>query len=368
MPNYFDYMLKASDDYNDITDWGDSLFSEMDLTLAEFDNYVQEGVGVKILIGIGLAAALGGLIALIIKLFSGKSGGTSASTKTKAAKTTVNQAKKAGVETLKVNITVPKEGPKPSGDKAVETSQKHVETIVETVNQYNNFVEKYFDNITSAIEKGVSQFGTDLDKLSKQDLAKFEKYMDDMKSDLFDSALNDFPILKKLLGSKTNIGAKATAIKVMSGDEKTATKVAKNVLEYVSADLDINEVASFIDNTMKQCKTLLLDGKKLSKHGERLKALAKKTGDEEFIKNCTSETFDKITAMISNELNEAYSFIAENMDEIRKACKAALDDLNNGKSLDEAMGDGKFEKIGDQGQRVASNTMSMLNSIRGSTS
>ena len=70
MSEYFGYIHESS--YDDIDDV-DEVYNECDLALAEFDSYVQEGVGVAILAGAGIAAALGGLIAFLINKFGGSS-------------------------------------------------------------------------------------------------------------------------------------------------------------------------------------------------------------------------------------------------------------------------------------------------------
>lgn len=96
MPSYFNYILEASaeEDNEEI----DSI-NEMDVILGDFDSYVQEGVGIAVLAGIGIAAALGGLIALIIKLFSNKSG-NSVGQETKKAMSILDKAKKAGIKNV----------------------------------------------------------------------------------------------------------------------------------------------------------------------------------------------------------------------------------------------------------------------------
>lgn len=96
MPNYFDYISESAQacaDDIDTCDDVDNLFNEMDLAMCEFDSYVQEGVGLKIVIGIAATAALAGLIALIIKLFRNKSTSI-ARNKTKAAKKKAEEIKK----------------------------------------------------------------------------------------------------------------------------------------------------------------------------------------------------------------------------------------------------------------------------------
>lgn len=75
MPELFGYISDASSNYKDDVytesqldeDYDiDDVITESDLALMEFDQYVQEGVGLAIVAGVGIAAALGGLIALIV--------------------------------------------------------------------------------------------------------------------------------------------------------------------------------------------------------------------------------------------------------------------------------------------------------------
>jgi hypothetical protein len=94
MFDYFDYIHESSqEDIDDI----DVIYNEYEMTINEFDSYVQEGVGLKILVGAGIAAALGGLIALLIKLFSKKSE-NGVTKETKKALSIIEQAEKAGIK------------------------------------------------------------------------------------------------------------------------------------------------------------------------------------------------------------------------------------------------------------------------------
>lgn len=89
MPNYFDYMLESADssiDDMDDCDVADSVYNEMDASMCEFDSYVQEGVGVAIAAGVGGAALIGGLIALIAKCFGNSSSNSAASASKEAQK------------------------------------------------------------------------------------------------------------------------------------------------------------------------------------------------------------------------------------------------------------------------------------------
>ena len=353
MSNYFDYISESIETQISTYDDVHFIYNEMDVVVCEFDSYVQEGVGVKILIGIGIAAALGGLIALIIKLFSGNSSGSSASTKTKAAKSATTKAKKAGVKTVKVKVaTGEPNAPKQttSAAQSVDKAEEHVEEIIETVNQYNNFVEKYFDLLVKEIEKLMGKYpikGKN-DDYSDEERAKMTKDFKRLGLKLLYEAASDFPVINKLLGVKSAGAAVLSAGKIMKGDSKTIAKAAEGVLSYVASELNIDDVVKFVDSTMKQCRTLLFDGKELSKNGERLKALIKKSdGDkaDETLQKLTPEKFDELTATVSSKIKEAHQFISQNMTAITNACNAALNSLRNGGGIAEIITDDSIRSI-----------------------
>lgn len=75
----------------------DDVITESDLALMEFDQYVQEGIGLKILAGIGIIAAIGGLIAIILKLIRSKDSG-SVSNNAKETKKAVDKLAKKNPE------------------------------------------------------------------------------------------------------------------------------------------------------------------------------------------------------------------------------------------------------------------------------
>jgi hypothetical protein len=94
MSDYFDYILESSsEDIDDV----DIIYNEYEMTINEFDTYVQEGVGLKILAGIGIIAAIGGLIAIILKLISSKDSG-SVSNNAKETKKAVDKLAKKNPE------------------------------------------------------------------------------------------------------------------------------------------------------------------------------------------------------------------------------------------------------------------------------
>jgi hypothetical protein len=156
MSNYFDYISEAADssvdeldDFDDVND----VYNEMDATMCEFDSYVQESVGVAIAAGVGGAALLGGLIALIIKCF-GSSSSSSASRAAKKAKVVAEQMEKAG-QPLPENIKLPTV---PQIEAAGEAVVDALNDTVETVEQAIQQAESGGDNIP-APGKGIPKPG-----------------------------------------------------------------------------------------------------------------------------------------------------------------------------------------------------------------
>jgi hypothetical protein len=101
MFDYFDYIHESSqEDIDDV----DLIYNETDLALAEFDSYVQEGVGLKIAVGLGIAALLGTLIAVIIKVFGNRSDNKT-NQAAKTALTFIERCERAGIKTITVEGT-----------------------------------------------------------------------------------------------------------------------------------------------------------------------------------------------------------------------------------------------------------------------
>jgi len=101
MFDYFDYIHESSqEDIDDV----DLIYNETDLALAEFDSYVQEGVGLKIAVGLGIAVLLGTLIAVIIKVFGNRSDNKT-NQAAKTALTFIERCERAGIKTITVEGT-----------------------------------------------------------------------------------------------------------------------------------------------------------------------------------------------------------------------------------------------------------------------
>lgn len=137
MPNYFDYMLESAENYNDDEDNCQQLMTEMDLTLCDFDAYVQEGVGMA-LAAVGLGAVIGAIIGVIIKLVSKKSD-KSAATSFKRADKACREAERRGVKKVTLQGWITKDAIK----------LFHTETYVGS--RTFDIVNKIFDKLVAAM-------------------------------------------------------------------------------------------------------------------------------------------------------------------------------------------------------------------------
>lgn len=290
MSEYFGYIHEAS--YEDIEDVN-VVYNEMDATLTEFDSYVQEGVGVKILIGIGIAAALAGIIALIVKLFSNKSG-SSAGKKAAKTKSAIKVAQKNGVTTIEL--------PLPQG---INVTQADLDKATELVGRYTEYSEKYTEKIKNEVEKI---------KTSPNKLEDLKTSAEQISAEL----LQDFPELKQFASSEKVKGAinaakdKVTGTKLSADTLKSgAKKLAHGSAQRVTADQCID----FCDKAIDTCKRLLKDGKLMDKNKGILGRLLKGTGLDSKIED---KIFEKISAGITTYIKNCY-------DDIDGTCDIMID-------------------------------------------
>lgn len=307
MPDYFGYIHEAS--YDDIDDV-DVVYNEMDSSLAEFDSYVQEGVGLNVIIGIGVVAALAGVIALIVKYFSNKNS-SSATNAAKSAKNAATVAKKAGVTDVKVE----------GGQAALNASEKRNEEVVKIVEAYDELVEKYFNRVMGELERLDTKYG---DK-SDPDAAMAE--LKTTMSKIFNDVINDFPILKKLTNSRTSSGVKKK-LKAIGGDnEKAAEKalidVAQGTLK-TAQSVGIDNALNYVEAAFGVCRKLLFSGKRLNDNGKRLQAMLNKMGGNKKDMKLSAAEFDTITANISAMITKANADISKDMNKMNDYVKDAL--------------------------------------------
>ena len=281
MSEYFGYIHEAS--YEDIEDVN-VVYNEMDASLTEFDSYVQEGVGIKILIGVGIAAALAGIIALIVKLFSNKSG-SSAGKKAAKTKSAIKIAQKNGVTTIEL--------PLPQG---INVTQEDLDKATELVGRYTEYSEKYTEKIKNEVEKI---------KTSPNKLEDLKATAEEISREL----LQDFPELKQFAGSEKVKNAIDTAKEKVTGTKLSADtlrgaakKYAHGSAQRVTADQCID----FCDKAMDTCKRLLRDGKLMDKNKGILGRLLKGTGLDSKIED---KIFEKISAGITTYIKNCYEDI-----------------------------------------------------------
>lgn len=165
MLNYFDYISDESlvqEGVND-TDDENSIYNEMDASICEFDSYVQEGVGLAIAAGVGGAAILGGLIALIIKHF----GSSSSASVGKLAK----QAKKIAIAAQQSNEPVPENVEMPTVE-AIKNNAEVVEAkLDEVIDAAEEILEKS-DKSTTVRKKTKSERRREQKEMKKQNNSK----------------------------------------------------------------------------------------------------------------------------------------------------------------------------------------------------
>jgi hypothetical protein len=154
MSDYFDYIMKESalPESYDI----DDVITESDLALMEFDQYVQEGIGLKILAGIGIVAALGGLIAIILKLISSKDSG-SVSNNAKDAKKAIDKlAKKNPEEKIECELFYGNKWEKYFSEVSAR-SEACADYCKEYCRKLNNIIGDWNEGSTPGVDIGTSK-------------------------------------------------------------------------------------------------------------------------------------------------------------------------------------------------------------------
>lgn len=151
MENYFDYIHESSE--VDIDDDASDVYNEMDAELCEFDSYVQEGVGVAIAAGVGGAALIGGLIALIAKCF-GNSSSNSAASASKEAQKAIDKTEE-----------LPEEGVEVPTPESVEAAKEEVR---DNVQDFIDAAQSILDNRPIS----ASEAGTEKEKQTQASTGK----------------------------------------------------------------------------------------------------------------------------------------------------------------------------------------------------
>lgn len=283
MPELFGYISDASSNYSDdvytesyLDDdyYIDDVITEYDLALMEFDQYVQEGVGVKILVGIGIVAVLGGLIALIIKCFSGKEG-KSASNKTNAAKKALTVAKSNGATTISVRIP-----------KDLNITQSQLDKTNQYIEMYDRFVDEYGKKVSEIIGKA-KEINSNGDILSQ------------IKS-IGESILDENPKFQEMLD---NIDKNSEAYK----------NIAKGYINAAVTKMPCDQVLGYLDNVSSTIKTIMAGGKDTNTKQKLISKLLDKVGIK---RKATDAVFEKVTNKIAEMIKSCYDNIDATADKI----------------------------------------------------
>ena len=255
MPELFGYIPDTSSNYSDdvynesqfddcdIVDQ-DVVYNEMDGTVAEFDTYVQEGLGVaaKILIGVGIAAALAGLIALIIKLYKKKKGKSAAAAAEKTEKVAKDAAKKYG------------------GKKPVKTKKRlrfrlpfYVEESATDVDfDYDYFQEAVYNN-------GIRGIKNYLDK----DVSFIEE-LGEILADLYRTAKSETS--NNTLSNKLNISMKKSKDLVDKYRAKTSRDVkVSDIVDSRPSNMTLDDVIEEAYQVRDLCNDITEMGNRLQK-------------------------------------------------------------------------------------------------------
>lgn len=269
MPNYFDYILEESTlpETKNI----DLIFNEYDLTMTEFDTYVQEGVGLKILAGVGFAAMLGGLIAVIIELVSGKSDKSTAVKAKKAEKMLKDKMKDSNNEEKTARFE-PGELVSFNGFKLLDAAVIMEEMCVDSF-------EKTYEMETEFIEG----LGNGTNEKAQKD---YEIWVSNRLLPHIQKTSSEYMIKMKNTLSGTGISAED----FMSGRQYNAMNTEAEVLTLSDAMVQIRRIEDILNS--------------YSRFGKRLNVLQKKFKEREKrfpqFKEGTKQSQEFISAAIKN--------------------------------------------------------------------
>lgn len=288
MSDYFDYIMKESTlpESYDI----DDVITESDLALMEFDSYVQEGVGMKILIGIGLAALIGGLIAVLVKMLSNSSS-TSSSVAIKQAKKSVELAKKYGVKSVRFG-----------GFKQGWLSSegiKHIEEVCKCEDITCDMIENIIGIISS----------TDDNSYEKNEFnEKLKTIFDDMMSKVKDANIVDtFSVIEKHSTDEvleTLSERKGFIDYGEQGVEKSIEEIDQRLIVLDNCQKDAKKILNRLTKCKQKVQELLKTKPNLVKN-ETINGLCKEFEPSivlmEGVHNLTKKSADSITRAIDTE-------------------------------------------------------------------
>ncbi len=321
MENYFDYILQESTLVEEES--AEDIFIEYDIAMMEFDQYVQEGVGLKILAGVGIAALIGLVISAIIKLVSNKSD-QSAAVAVAKAKYMSKLAKQYGVEQVVFDAKHKKGWMTNLNMRAFEiilnVSYANADTMREQIEYLESLDEKDVENV-DVKGKLIEMWNKNDEKLKRSSAGNLKA--------LKGSTLDQFDIFNKGRNGKS-IPERMSGKDPYGGWGETGTK------EIVRIDDRLNSLSQFI----KEFKTI---GKGLQDLRKRAASLEKsKPTLVSYTKGWMEE---KMVSEVIEYVNEANRIMTESADAIRDAIKIQISEnkKNADKSSDDSTGKNKVD-------------------------
>lgn len=311
MSDYFNYISESSsEDIDDVN----IIYNEYEMTINEFDSYVQESIGAKILLGIGFATLIGLVISAIIKLVSNKSE-QSAAVAVARAKYLSKLAKQYGVEQVVFDAEHKKGWMADLNMRAFEIILNVSYTTADTMREQIEYLESFDEKDIKNVDIKEKLYGT----WSKNEAKLKQSSAGNLKA-LKGATLDDFGIFVSRRGKKS-------VPESMSGKDpygwgETGTKDISRI------DDRLNALSQFI----KEFKTIGKDLQDLQKRAASLEkskptlmSYAKGNMDEEMV------------SKVIEYVNEANRIMTESANAIRDAIKIQISE--NKKKTDKSSDD-----------------------------
>jgi hypothetical protein len=310
MTDYFDYILESSsEDIDDV----DVIYNEYEMTINEFDSYVQEGVGAKILLGIGFAALIGLFISAIIKLVSNKSE-QSAAVAVSRAKYLSKLAKQYGVEQVVFDAEHKKGWMTDLNMRAFEIILQESLCAADTMREQIEYLEGFDEKDIKNIDIKEKLF-----EMWNKNEAKVKRGISGHLKALKGKTLDDFDIFAK---SGKYVPERMSGKDPYGGWGETGTK------EISLIDDRLNSLSQFI----KEFKSI---GKDLQNLQKRAASLEK---SKPTLMSRAEGNMDKeMVSMVIEYVNEANRIMTESADAIRDAIKIQISE--NKKKTDKSSDD-----------------------------
>jgi hypothetical protein len=309
MSDYFNYISEYSqEDIDDV----DVIYNEYEMTINEFDTYVQEGVGAKILLGIGFAALIGLFISAIIKLVSNKSE-KSASVAVARATYLSKLAKQYGVEQVVFDAEHKKGWMSDLNMRAFEIILKEslcaADTMREQIEYLENLDEKNIGNVD--IAKKLFEMWNKNEAKVKRGISGHLKALKGKTLDDFDIFAKDGKYVPERMSGKDPYGWGETGTIGIERIDDRLKGLGEIIKEFKSIGKDLQ-------NLQKRAASL-------EKSKPTLMSRAEGNMDKEMV------------SMVIKYVNEANRIMTESADAIRGAIKIQISE--NKKKTDKSSDD-----------------------------